>query len=129
MKKNIAKKLRKSKRKINKRTKRVNWENQVKPMFAGGNTCYDIDGRHSATAYGGIGNIHELAKRSGLVEEIDHRIELLKRHLPYHESDHILNIAYNYLQGVLILAYPENKISYLNKKLDRCLQIEYVILQ
>ena len=27
------------------------------------------------------------------------RLELLKRYLPYHESDHILNIAYNYLAG------------------------------
>jgi hypothetical protein len=26
-------------------------------------------------------------------------LQLLKRHLPYHESDHILNIAYNYLAG------------------------------
>jgi len=40
-----------------------------------------------------------------------------------------VNVKSGVRQGVLILAYPENKISYLNKKLDRCLQIEYVILQ
>jgi len=117
VKRNIAKKLRKSKRKINKRVKRVNWENQPKPMFAGGNTYYDIDGRHSATSYGGIGNIHELARRSGLVDEINRRIELLKRHLPYHESDHILNIAYNYLVGGSCLQDIEllrNDIAWLN---------------
>ena len=48
---------------------------------------------------GGIGNIHQLAVRTGLIDEIDKGIKLLKRHLPYHESDHILNIAYNYLAG------------------------------
>ena len=68
-------------------------------MMAGGNICYDVSGRHQGTAYGGIGNIHQLAKRSGLIDEINKRIGLLKRHLPYHESDHILNMAYNYLAG------------------------------
>lgn len=68
-------------------------------MLAGGNICYDIDGRHTATSYGGIGNIHQLAVRSGLVDEINARLQLLKRHLPYHESDHILNIAFNCLAG------------------------------
>ena len=37
--------------------------------------------------------------KSGLIDEIDERLELLKRHLPYHESDHVLNIAYNLLAG------------------------------
>ncbi len=30
---------------------------------------------------------------------IDARLHLLKHHLPYHESDHVLNIAYNSLCG------------------------------
>lgn len=68
-------------------------------MFTGSNIYYDIDGRHQAISCGGIGNIHQLAKRSGLIDAIDNRIKLLKRNLPYHESDHILNIAYNYLAG------------------------------
>ncbi|MGD8887516.1 MAG: hypothetical protein PVG44_19085 [Desulfobacterales bacterium] len=68
-------------------------------MMAGGNIRYDVDGRHQAISYGGIGNIHQLAMRTGLVKEIDNRLHLLKLHLPYHESDHVLNIAYNYLTG------------------------------
>jgi hypothetical protein len=99
VKKNISKKLAKRKRKINKRIKKIQWPQQSKAMMAGSNIVYDIDGRHQGTAYGGIGNIHQLAARSGLIDEIDNRIQLLKRHLPYHESDHILNIAYNYLVG------------------------------
>jgi len=99
VKKNIGKKLAKRKRKINKRVKKMQWPSQPKPMMAGSNIVYDFDGRHQGIAYGGIGNIHQLAARSGLIDEIDNRIQLLKRHVPYHESDHILNIAYNYLVG------------------------------
>lgn len=38
-------------------------------------------------------------KNSGFAEEIDSVLHLLKRHLPYHESDHVLNIAYNVIAG------------------------------
>jgi hypothetical protein len=37
--------------------------------------------------------------RLGLVEAINKDLHLLKVHLPYHESDHVLNIAYNILAG------------------------------
>jgi Transposase DDE domain group 1 len=30
-----------------------------------------------------------------LIDAIDQRLHVLKRHLPYHESDHVLNLAYN----------------------------------
>jgi hypothetical protein len=43
--------------------------------------------------------MHLLARKLGLVEEIDRDLHLLKRHLPYHESDHVLNIADNLLAG------------------------------
>src|SRR5439155_23959542 len=48
---------------------------------------------------GGIGAIHLMVQRLGLVEDLDRSLELLKVHLPYHESDHVLNIAYNILAG------------------------------
>jgi len=99
VKRNIAKKLTKRKRKISKRLEKRNWCDQARPMMSGSNICYDIDGRHQAIASGGIGNVHQLALRTGLITEIDKRLKLLKRHLPYHESDHVLNIAYNYLNG------------------------------
>jgi hypothetical protein len=49
------------------------------------------------TAYGGIGLIHKLVQEMGLAQEIDQRLVLFKLHLPYHESDHVLNLAYNAL--------------------------------
>src|SRR6201981_3435255 len=38
-----------------------------------------------------------MGQKLGLTEEINARVQLLKRHLPYHESDHVLNLAYNAL--------------------------------
>ena len=99
MKQNISKKLAKRKKKIAKRVKKRNWENQAKPMMSATNIYYDIDGRNQGIANGGIGIIHLLSRKSGLINEIDKRLELLKRHLPYHESDHVLNVAYNILAG------------------------------
>src|ERR1700680_3810590 len=47
--------------------------------------------------YGGIGSMLLLVRKLGLAEAIDRRLHLLKIHLPYHESDHVLNLAYNAL--------------------------------
>jgi hypothetical protein len=41
--------------------------------------------------------VHQLARQVGLVDAIDRRLHLLKIHRPYHESDHVLNLAYNAL--------------------------------
>ena len=45
--------------------------------------------------------MHLMVQKLGLAEAIDERVQLLKRHLAYHESDHVLNLAYNaLLEGV-----------------------------
>ncbi|MGA7879639.1 MAG: IS1380 family transposase, partial [Terrimicrobiaceae bacterium] len=46
---------------------------------------------------GGLGAIHLMVNKLGLRQEIDSRLHLLKKHLPYHESDHVLNLTYNAL--------------------------------
>ncbi len=51
--------------------------------------------RTRGLAHGGIGAIHALARQIGLIDAIDERLHLLKIHLPFHESDHVLNFAYN----------------------------------
>ena len=38
-----------------------------------------------------------MVRKLGLAEAIDERLHLLKFHFPYHESDHVLNFAYNAL--------------------------------
>jgi len=69
------------------------------PMMAANNIHYELADRAHGLAAGGIGAMLLLAKRIGLVRDIDHNLLLLKRHLPYHESDHVLNIAFNILAG------------------------------
>jgi len=69
------------------------------PMLAVSNIHYELSRRDRGIACGGIGAMHLLAKNSGLVEALDRKLHLLKVHLPYHESDHVLNIAYNVLAG------------------------------
>jgi predicted ATPase len=67
------------------------------PAFTARNINYDVSFRDRAIACGGIGAIHLLVKELGLAEAIDRHVHVLKIHLPYHESDHVLNIAYNAL--------------------------------
>ncbi len=68
-------------------------------MMAASNIRHEIADRTRAIAPGGIGAIHLLSQKSGLVHDIDEKLHLLKRHAPYHESDHVLNIAYNLMAG------------------------------
>jgi hypothetical protein len=69
------------------------------PVLGGGNLDYEVSGRGGGVCCGGIGAIHLLVLSVGLAAEIDRELELLKAHLPYHESDHVLSLAYNILCG------------------------------
>jgi hypothetical protein len=68
-------------------------------MMTAANIHYELADRVQGLAAGGIGAMLLLARRIGLIRDIDHNLHLLKRHLPYHESDHVLNIAFNILAG------------------------------
>ncbi len=76
------------------------WQPQTfTPVFARGNIHYEMSGRTTAINYGGLGLIQELVKSLRLAEVIDEKLDLLKIHLPYHESDHVLNMVYNIMTG------------------------------
>ena len=75
--------------------------------MAASNIHYEIADRTRATTHGGIGAIHLLMKQLGLDQAINQRLGLLKLHLPYHDSDHVLNIAYNLLAGGTCLEHLE----------------------
>jgi hypothetical protein len=68
-------------------------------MITAANIHYQQAGRSRGLSPGGIGAILLLARKLELDQEIDRTLHLLKRHLPYHESDHVLNIAFNILAG------------------------------
>jgi hypothetical protein len=84
---------------LSKRLERKQWPEQPNPLLRAQNIHYEMAERVRAIECGGIGAFHLLACKSGLVEAINDRVHLLKRYLPYHESDHVLNIAYNTLTG------------------------------
>jgi DDE family transposase len=68
-------------------------------MLKASNIRYEMAERTAAMNCGGIGAMHLMVQGLGLVEDIDKNLQLLKVHLPYHESDHVLNLAYNILAG------------------------------
>ena len=68
-------------------------------MVTATNIHYELADRVQGLAAGGIGALLPLAQRTGLIRDIDHDLHLLKKHLPYHESDHVLNIALNIRAG------------------------------
>lgn len=86
-------------------------------MFSASNIHYELADRSGGIACGGIGLVHMLARQTGLIEALDQNLHLLKIHLPYWESDHILNIAYNVLSGgtcIEDLELLRNNENYLN---------------
>ncbi len=87
------------KRRIEYRLRDRNRDAQDQPMLSARNIQYEMSDRTRGLAAGGIGMMHLLARRTGLIEAIDGAVQVLKIHLPYHESDHVLNIAYNALSG------------------------------
>jgi len=91
--------LRRRKRKLTKRLQRKQCAQQARPVFRAQNIQYEMAERTRAIDCGGVGAFHMLAQKSGLIKAIDGSLHLLKRHLPYHESDHVLNLAYNTLSG------------------------------
>ena len=93
----IRQQLARRKRRIQKRLNQSDLRGCSKPMITASNIQYEIGERGRGIGYGGIGALHLLVRKLGLAEAIDRRLHLLKIHLPYHESDHVLNFAYNAL--------------------------------
>ena len=73
------------------------------PEFSAGKIHYEISERNHAITCGGIGAMHQLANKVGLVAALNTRLQLLQRRRPYSDADHVLNIAYNAMCGGLVL--------------------------
>lgn len=93
------KQLEARKRRIARRLENSSAEDRGRPMFGPANIQYEMAERARGLSAGGIGAVHELARQVGLTRRIDRDLHLLKMHRPYHESDHVLNIALNVLSG------------------------------
>lgn len=99
MKRKIRRIIEARKRKIERRLSKALKQDGQEPTLMASNIHYELAERNNAIIQGGIGLAHMVVRRIGLIKEIDERVELLKIHAPYHESDHVLNIAYNALCG------------------------------
>lgn len=93
----LRRQLNRRKGRIERRLNQTKLGNCSQPTFTATNIHYEIGDRCHGMAHGGLGAMHTLARQIGLIDAIDDRLHLLKVHLPYHESDHVLNFAYNAL--------------------------------
>ena len=80
---NVHRQLSRRKRRILRRIRNRPGVERPEPMMAASNIRYEIAERVRGLAPGGIGVIHLLARKLGLVDAIDQGLHLLKRHLPY----------------------------------------------
>lgn len=102
-------KIARRKRRIERRLRPRTWTAQARPMYRASNVQYEHSDRVGGLTCGGIGAMQRLAQHVGLVEAIDAHVQVLKVHLPYHESDHVLGVAYNVLCGGTCLQDIEHR--------------------
>jgi hypothetical protein len=106
VKRNIRRQIATAARKIAKRLATAEGGQEPRrdgPEFNTGTIQYEIAERSYAITCGGIGAVHQLAEKVGLVKALDTRLPILQRRRPYSEADHILNIAYNAMCGGFVL--------------------------
>jgi Transposase DDE domain group 1 len=95
--------FRKFKARIQRRLDPGHHTDPTRPVLSAGRLHYDVAHRDRAIPCGGLGAIQALVRHLGLAAAIDDRLHVLKLHLPYHESDHVLTLAYNALcQGTCL---------------------------
>jgi hypothetical protein len=94
--------IKKHKRNIKKRLNATRYGSDT-PVMAGRNIHYEVSDKMMGIGCGGIGVVHQLLQKTGFAKAINDKLHLLKNHVPYHESDHVLNIAYNALVGNVTL--------------------------
>jgi hypothetical protein len=95
----VKKRLRQRKRRIQHRLRKKQWDEQRRPLFQKQNIHYDLPDKTKGLRCAGLGAFLLLVQRLGLAKAIDDNLHLLKRHVPYFESDHVLNLSYNLLVG------------------------------
>jgi len=93
----IQDRARARKRRIEGRLDKRNYAGLGEPALRATNIHYELADRAVGTPYGGIGLMQRLVKELGLDKAINRRLHVFKMYLPYFESDHVLNLAYNAL--------------------------------
>ena len=105
MKKNISDLLEERKAEVKFRTDRTQ-ATFGGPQLSASPVVYEISEKTRAVAHGGIPLIHQIAVQSTLIDRLN-AVPILKSLMPYFESDHLLNLAYNFLCGGTALDHIE----------------------
>ena len=111
MKAKVRDQNRRRQRRITRRLEHVVPADVSRPVMSARQACFEVSARTTATSAGGVRLVHDLAGALGLPQEIDKHLSLLRRHRPYHESDHVLAMAYNLLAGGTCLEDLEQRRS------------------
>jgi hypothetical protein len=98
-KRELRRRLERERRATDRRLAEAVVPNPAGPVLGRARIGYELSERSRGVAHGGMGMIARLVEAVGLAGEIDASVQLLRQHRPYHESDHVLNIAYNALCG------------------------------
>jgi len=80
----IRQQLASRKSRIERRLDKKRLGNLDQPMFTAANIHYEIADRTRGLAHGGIGAIHLLAQRIGLIDAINEKLHLLQRPVLWH---------------------------------------------
>ncbi len=124
MKRSIPQRLYNRKRQILNRLEKANGSAKYEraflnapPVLQAVEMQYELSDTTRGIAHGGAPLFLRLAKECGVVDAIDRNLHLLKIHVPYHESDHVLNFALNALcdgECLQDIETRRNDESYLN---------------
>ena len=112
----VRQQLRKRKRKLLRRIS-VGHGKWQSPMIRPATTKLELAEKQQAVTCGGLTAIVEMIKALNVRRELNRSAKVLKLHLPYDKSDHILNIAFNLLAGGTCLdhiEYRRNDEAYLD---------------
>jgi len=93
----LARRLAREEQLIGRRLEAAVAPNDQGPVLGRANVVYEMSERSRGVVHGGMGLIAGLVDSVGLAGEIDSSLQLLQVQVPYFESDHVLNIAYNIL--------------------------------
>ncbi len=97
--KNQQQKRERRQRKLKQRLAHKAFKAPKEPLLAHLPIDYELAERTRVLPQGGLGVFHLMTTQLKLPETINQHVKVLKRHLPYFESDHILSLSYNYLTG------------------------------
>ena len=97
----VARQLAKRKRRIQRRLAKAQRSrpDSGRPVLPTTKVTYEVADKVSAMPHGGLAAVHQVVLGTGLIERLDEHVHVLKIHQPYHESDHVLSIAYNIVCG------------------------------